>query len=252
MSSNAFAQLFVDLGKVQKTVRPGQNISSEVFVHNTSNQPFEVRVYWEDFRYEPPFDGTKTFLPAGTGKKSLHQWINYSPKEFTLPAFGKKRISYILNVPPDIKGGYYGVLFFEKQAKENRSTRGLSIVARVGSLFFIESVNKDKDLKIREWTFQGKNLTAKVLNNSDVIVIPSAVYYVMDKAGIVVSRLEAEKLYLPPESEGKMILPLSESLDNEKYSLVVTIDLGDDDVVVREIDIEKNGAAQFNVLRVRE
>ena len=144
----ACAQIFIEEGKVVLPIAPGERVERSLLVHNTSDQTINVRAYWEDFHYVAPFDAAKQFLPAGTSPDSFFTWVKSSPQNFTLPAFGKQKISIVFDVPPQIKGGHYGVLFFENESQGRIQEKGVNIVTRVGSLFFLEPENKVKASRI--------------------------------------------------------------------------------------------------------
>src|SRR4051812_31529404 len=101
-SQAAGAQVFIEQGKVNLTVTPDKTVTGEVTVNNTSNKELKAKVYWEDFVYQPPFDGAKKFMPAGTSQVSLANWIQFSPRDVVLPPFGKKNIGYTIQVPADV------------------------------------------------------------------------------------------------------------------------------------------------------
>ena len=96
--ATAKAQLFLEEGKVVLAVAGGDRINKSLTVTNTSKEELRVKVYWEDFQYQPPYDGTKKFFPAGIGPASASKWINHSPQEITLPAFGKQKIRFVTHL----------------------------------------------------------------------------------------------------------------------------------------------------------
>ena len=106
-TSTAFAQIFLEEGKIFRNVDKGDLINESMVVQNTSDESIDVLVYWEDFEYQPPYEGSKKFFPAGTTNNSANSWISYSPQKFTLAPHGKQKISYVIDVPPNAKGGYY-------------------------------------------------------------------------------------------------------------------------------------------------
>src|ERR1700679_3463586 len=113
ITGEAKAQLFLEDGKKVLAVSGGDHLNGSLLIHNTSSQQADVKVYWEDFEYKPPYDGSKNFLPAGTAPASASQWVIFSPQTFSIPAFGQQKVSYTVSVPAVIQAGHYGVLFFE-------------------------------------------------------------------------------------------------------------------------------------------
>lgn len=252
VSSHASAQIFVEQGKVEHDVQPGETISDKIFVHNTSEKTISLDIYWEDFEYQSPFDGSKKFLPPGTSSLSASNWVKFSPINAVIEPYGKKEIAYTINVPADAKGGFYGVLFFEKDPVESEFQRGLSIVTRVGTLFFIETTTKTKSIEWAGVQVLDHKISGALINKGDVIAIPDGVYYVMDKEGLVVDRGSIDKVYLPAGQEVDYGLTLSDQLPSGAYTIVLTMDLQDGDVLVREIDVQKDAYSQIDVLEIRE
>ncbi len=233
-------------------VQPGETVMNSLAVYNTSLEPIPVKVYWEDFIYVPPFDGKKNFLPAGSTDYSLNKWMTFSPTEFTLPANSKKKITYSMKVPQDIRGGYYGVLFFENGVPNKQAITGVRIVSRVGCLFFVEAKDKTKKAKINNIKVVHNHVAGSFLNSGNVILIPEGVYYFMSKEETVVDRGEIQKLYLPPQAIGTFTLDLPKKLPEGKYTLVITFDLQDGDSVVKEIDFSLDPLGQIKILQERD
>lgn len=251
LAETASAQLFLEQGKIKLTVNASENISQSLMVHNTSDKPVKFRVYWQDFEYVSPYDGAKKFTAPGGVKNSASSWINFTPREFVLPPFGKKDISYVVNVPSVIEGGYYGVLFFEKDPEQNDAMRGLNIVTRVGCLFFIESADKKKVADLESIELDKGEFKAKFVNNGNVVLIPQGVFYIMSADGVAVDRGTAPNVYVPPGATSDYTAKIKEDLPEGKYTLIMTLDLDDGDSLVKEVDFEKNSYGQFNILDTR-
>ena len=241
------AQLFLEQGKVVIAVSPGEHTSGSLLIHNTSSDKSIVKVYWEDFEYKTPYDGTKEFLPAGTAPGSASQWVIFSPQVFTLPAFGRQKINYTVTVPSTIKEGHYGVLFFERSSDPLNSDTGVTLVTRVGCLFFIEPKEKNKKAVLQDIGLKGNNLTASFVNQGTVVLIPHTTYYIMEGEGMVLLRGEAKKLYIPAGATASLEIPLKKEFKAGQYTLVVNSDLEDGDVVVKEIGLAVNGSGQLTI-----
>ena len=125
LNVQAQAQLFLEQAKVSLDVSGGEHLNGSLLIHNTSSEAVNIKVYWEDFEYKPPYDGSKNFLPAGTAPASASQWVTFSPQTFSIPAFGQQKIDYTVSVPSQIQEGHYGVLFFERSVMPlNNDRRG--------------------------------------------------------------------------------------------------------------------------------
>ncbi len=249
---SARAQVLLEEGKIKLSVIPGENIAGKLTLHNTSDQNVKMKVYWEDFVYKPPFDGSKDFLPKGTTEHSVANWINVPARTLTFGPYAKKTVSYSINVPDHIQKGHHGVLFFEKESVEVQGTKGLNVVTRVGCLFFIEPKNKSKKADITNFRFNGKEFIADFANQGSVVLIPDGTFYIIDQEGMVFDRGEINKIYLPPGETGEYKMAFHRDLDPGLYTLVMTVGLEDDDVLVKEIDFKKSYPSDFNVVEIRD
>jgi len=245
LATDANAQLFLEQGKVVIAVSPGEHSSGSLLIHNTSSDKSIVKVYWEDFEYKTPYDGTKEFLPAGTAPGSASQWVIFSPQVFTLPAFGRQKIDYTVTVPSTIKEGHYGVLFFERSSDPLNSDTGVTLVTRVGCLFFIEPKEKNKKADLQNMGIKDSSFTTTFVNQGNVVLIPHTTYYIMEGEGVVLIRGEAKKLYVPPGASASLEIPLKKKFKPGQYTLVVNSDLEDGDVVVKEIGLTVDPSGQL-------
>ena len=240
--------------KVEKEVKPGETISGSLTVYNHSDIEITVKGNAQDFNYIFPFDGRKKFLPTGSVERSCANWITVSPPEITIPARGKKEVTYSIKVPPQLeKGEYWAVLFFERPYKKRAVKIGAGINIRVGSLFFLRTPDRLKQGKIEEITSSSKGIEGNLVNTGNTILVAKGDYYAMNKEGMVVDRgkIGKREYYLPPGEKVSFSLEFSDKVPVGTYTAVVTFDLQEGDVLVKEIDFVKEKTG-FRVLQVRE
>lgn len=252
-SASSEAQLLIEQGKLSLIASPGKTIVDTLKVHNTSSQrTVRVRAYWEDFEYVAPFNAKKKFSTPGTSAYSMHDWIRFSPAEFTMAPQDQRSINYTIRVPKDIDQGHYGVLFFEEMVDDPQAKVGIRIVSRVGALFFLEPSHKDVRVSIEQPTVEGHFLKMSFMNQGNVFLIPKTIYYVLTTDGRVARRGDVEKFYLPPGETFEVILPLFEKLEAGSYDSVITFDLEGGDSVVKEIDFSINQTGQVTLHQSRD
>lgn len=249
--SPAAAQLMMEPSKVKLGVAPGATIIDKIYLHNTGEQVENIKVYWEDFTYMEPFTGKKKFFPAGTSEYSMTEWVKYSPQMLVIPPKSKQEINYSIRVPSGFSGGRYGVLFFERGAEKGSEGVAVSVVTRVGVLFFIEVGDTDKSSEVAELKASGSSIEGKVSNNGNVFLFPKGVFYIMDQEGLVVDRGEIEKLYLPSGSTGNFKIDVAQELSAGNYTAVITFDLEGGDSLVREVDFNKTGNGSIEITAIR-
>ncbi len=249
VASTANAQIMIEQGKVVIKAKAGETIVNTLPIYNLSDtDSLNLRVYWEDFVYVQPFDGTKEFTAVGTTGYSVGSWVNFSPQQFTLKPKDSKTISYSIQVPVDAKGGYYGVLFVEEGTKSS-GTVGVGLVTRVGSLFFIETDNSIRKGKVENLKFSGKELSGDFLNLGDVVLIPDATYYILDKEGLVAERGEIKKFYLPPAKTTAFKIPIGEKLATGDFMAVLSFDFREGENLTYEFDFHKDQDGQMRITK---
>ncbi|MDP8265815.1 MAG: hypothetical protein P9M07_02580 [Candidatus Aceula meridiana] len=248
----AFSQMLLQQGKVNLSLDPGETATGEVIIHNTKDQEISVKAYWQDFLYVPPFDGNKKFLSPGTSNRSCSNLVNFMPQEITLGPYGKKAVSYSARLPEDAEDGYYGVLFFEDNSRDKKTATGVTIVTRVGCLFFLEKNGASKDAKVLDIAIAGNQLLGTIENKSQIILIPRGIFYIMDDEGIVADRGEIEPFYLPPGESAPFFVDIANNIPGGNYTLILTFELGEGDSFVEEVDFEKTKNSTFKILQVRD
>jgi len=247
------AQVLIEQGKVELTAVPGQTLTGSVSVHNTTESPVSVRAYLADFIYVDPFNGKKDFLPPGSTEYSMADWFSFLPRNLTLQPFEKKEIKYSIQVPTNADGGYYNVLFVERDAGRvaGGAMAGVQIISRVGSLFFVETVNTRPRGKIEGLQTSEEGLTFRLTNTGKVIVIPESTYFIMNQDGRAVERGDAKAVYLPPQKTANLSVPFGKELEDGAYTLVLTVDLGEGEALIREVDFRKQGN-NVEIRKIRE
>jgi hypothetical protein len=246
-TGTAKAQFVLEQGKVSLAVSGGERLNGFVTIHNNSKEEALLKVYWEDFEYITPYDGSKSFAPAGTLPSTASQWISYSPQEFKISGFGAQKVQYTISVPEKVEGGHYGVLFFERVNSDVKTTTGVKVVYRMGSLFFIEAKDKIKQAVFNAMKIAAGSLTGALTNQGNAVLVPRTTYYIMDQDGLVADRGDVKNLYIPPGVTAPFSIALPAGLQPGAYTFFVNADLEEGDVVVQEIAFSKDAAGRITM-----
>lgn len=225
----------ISKAKIRLSITPGKSSYGEIILENPSSEKRPMRVYLEDWYYLPVADGSKEFVPANTTPLSCASWITFSPAEFTLAPFGRQRVNYLVKVPPQTKGGYYTVLFFETalgevEAREEGVGAGINLAVRIAALFYIEvegtinrtavienlTLKKDKGLLVR----------LDFRNTGNIDITAGGSFHIMDKDGLIYARGEFNDVYTFPGDIAKLTANWKEPLSRGKYDLVLTLNIG--------------------------
>jgi hypothetical protein len=243
--------LRVDKPRVKLAVSPGEAKSGTISVENPSHYPLTIKTYLEDWEYSPGGEGVKTFALAGTHSRSGALWISYSPAEFTIPPYGRKKVNYTVNVPNDAKGGYYAILFFETQLGEKQNAEGLSVavMGRVGTLFYIEAEGTQirraelRDLKItRKNKAEPLKINAVFKNTGNTQLKARGTFDVINDKGMVFARGSFNEIYTMPGGEEAIQADWYEDIPPGEYDLIITLDTGGTPLIEEHrIKIAENG-----------
>jgi hypothetical protein len=252
----AFAQVKIDKTEINLTIKPAGKIVDSITLQNSSNKDILVKAYFEDWAYIPPFEGQKEARPLGSTPWSLGKWASVTPGEFILPASGKFSVVYTINVPEDAEGGYYGILFFERSSMAPKTTGigrevGISLKVRTGPLFFLETKNKKKRLRIGGILVVKEGMQGSLLNTGNVLLTSKISSYIMNAKGMVVKRAEHQR-YVPPGEEAFFTVNLPGDLSPGAYTLLINYDFKEGKPLVKEVDFTKGDTGEIKILRQKD
>jgi hypothetical protein len=139
--------LFAGAGRTQVKLAPlvvetqagnGQAQGS-LEVTNTTNEVFRARVYAEPFTY----DRDKGFQSIPTNPNDLTPYLQFSPRELTVPPGTTRRVRLITRIPPNAPDGEYRAVVFTENLVEIKDSTGSNVTlkARVGSTIYVRKGN---------------------------------------------------------------------------------------------------------------
>lgn len=255
-NSSLFAQIKLDKYRDKIDVQPGVTEKGTILVENVSaTEAITVNAYLEDVKYISPFDGRKEFLPLSSTPYSCGKWVTVTPSTFYLKPGGKQKVDYAIKVPPSAKGGYYGVLFFEKGAAVSAESTSVGIVLKIGCTLFLETKDKVKNVKIEDLSVNQDKLQGNFSNNGNVMLVMESSYYIIDGKGTIGDRGNIVKeLYLPVgEKAAFAINNMTKNISKGSYTLVIDFSLGKGEgTLVKEIDFSKNDSGEIKIVKVRD
>mgnify|MGYP001559914052 CR=1 FL=1 len=236
ISDAAAFQFNVDPPKLILNVKPGEKKSGYIRITNTSAKgATHIKAYSLDLIYLP--DGSNDFVPLGSTPWSIGSWLKINPDEFDIPPGGEKTVRVQVDVPPEAKGGYYGVVFFENyspySAKKNQST--LTIGVRIGTIILVESA----DTAVYEARFDAVSVVKKdnnyqlqcaVQNLGNILIRPFGTAQISDDKNNVVqtNKINPNKEGIFPRTTRKLSMNCSGPLKEGRYLARVLLDYGAD------------------------
>ncbi|MFH1578356.1 MAG: hypothetical protein ABIC18_04735 [Candidatus Omnitrophota bacterium] len=228
--------LRIDQAKVRLSIAPGYSQAGTITIDNPSSETQSVQIYLQDWHYLPAADGTKKFVEPNSTTFSCAPWISFSPAELSLPPFSRAKVNYTVRVPPEARGGYYAVLFFENllgQAETEGEVVNVSLAVRMAVLFYVEAegtVERSGSIDNFSLEIQPDDillLNADFSNTGNVDVAAGGTFNIIDREGMVYARGEINNIYTFPGEGAKLMGSSSKAnLPPGRYDLVVTLDLG--------------------------
>lgn len=231
-----------DTPKLRLSIKPGEAKSGVIQVNNSGNTPLKVTAYISDWVYKPEGDGNKTFSPPGTTPLSCSSWINLSPTQFELYPDEIRSVNYTVTVPAEATGGHYAVIFFESDLGVQKiKGMNVKVKGRVGSLVYIESnghVNREGEVTQLNVVPPRRGNPLKIeldfVNKGNVDITAKGTFHIIDEAGNVFARDKLSEVYTLPGDKVKAVTSWSGNLEKGEYDIILTIDLGYDQTIIKE------------------
>jgi hypothetical protein len=249
---SAFAQLAMEKYRETVDITSGQTVKGTITLYNRSDKIIFLKANLKDIKYVRPFDGKKEVLPAGSTPYSISKWITVSPESFNIPANSKQIVSYTVNVPKGVKGGYYGTIYFEKVVSGNIETdTSVSIVVTWGYTLFLETKDKIKEATIEGISFVKDGIEGSISNSGNVLLVATPTFYVMDEKGVVFDRGTLPDCFLPAGEKTTFKTKLSKKIPQGKYTLFLSFNFGGGAPLLKEIDFSKTESGAIQILETR-
>ncbi|MFC1577022.1 hypothetical protein ACFL3N_01645 [Candidatus Omnitrophota bacterium] len=228
-------KLNIDPPRVEINVKPGEETSGYVNVLNYDEKGMiHVKAYAQDLVYLP--DGSNDFLPLESTPWSMSDFIKIGPTEFDIPAGSNEMVRYIVSVPEEAKGGFYGVVFFEVATPPSEFTgAGANVNVRLGSIFLLTVEGTEAvEAKLKAIDIAGPgeetplDISVTVYNGSNILVRPfgSVKIIGMDKTIVAEIPMNKKKGGIFPRTNGKFSSQYEKKLKAGDYFAQVVLDYG--------------------------
>ena len=237
------ATIRISAPKIQLELAAGETYSGDIVAENPTEEENKVRIYMEDWVYAPGGTGEKKFAPAGTTPLSASKWITFSPAGDILKPFGRTTVHYTVNVPQDVKGGYYAVMFFETILGGATDEEGVNVLVagRIGALFYIETkgaVDRKGEIKSVELKAPEGNKPMEIIttfrNSGNTDISLAGNFLILDGEGKVAGRGDLNKIYTFPGDTGDGTTQWVGRLSKGNYQVLLTYNLGKGKSLVEE------------------
>jgi P pilus assembly chaperone PapD len=138
-----------------------------------------VTVYKGDWNLSK--GGKILYYPSDSLPNSCSGWITINPVEFVLAPGEVKDIRISFEIPPESKGGYWSVVFFESKPPEKEEwTPLVRLAGRVGITTYLDIAGttfKEAEIKKMELEESGE-LKMEVQNKGNIWIRPAVKYWI--------------------------------------------------------------------------
>jgi len=196
-----------------------------------------------DFWYNP--QNEKVFAPAGSLPRSASNWIEFVPRNFTVPAHGTAKVKVTVTPPIGTAGGYYAVLFLESKPELVREaspqSKALYANVRLGSLLLLTAAKTEQErIQVSDAVLsspaENRNLNLKFLlrNDSNTHLFPQPRLAVLDANNKVVARAESDAKRFLPGQKDWIEVPWAGALPPGNYKAILTLLYGRNKLYTQE------------------
>lgn len=187
--TNAIAGSFTISPMVTVSDTKGNQAKGVINVVNSGDKPLRMRVYAEDFTY----DRKKGYVATPKHERSAIPYIQFSPRELTVPPGVTRNVRVGIMLPPSAPDGEYRAAIFVDELREQEvateaSKNQVVMLARVASVFFIAKGGVKANLQLNSvvWNNQQKTLNIVLSNQGKKSAYPK-VFWKISQAGKEVS-----------------------------------------------------------------
>jgi len=217
--------------------KPGQPFQFDLSVSNRGGSPVFLRVSATDFWYNEKNE--KTFGTPGSSPRSAANWIEFVPRQLTVPAGGTSKVSVLITPPLKVSGGYYAVVFVESKPElaEEATAEKKAVYTnmRLGSLILLSAENtEDYNIQVSDAQFtapaanQAMKLDFLVDNKSNTHIFPQTKVAILNSRHELIAKSEGESKRFLPGQKDRMTITWTGSLPAGSYSAILTVLYGQD------------------------
>jgi hypothetical protein len=223
--------LLVSPLRLEVSSHPGV-ITREISVKNgDAYSEAIVNIYKGDWDLSK--EGKILYYPADSLPNSCSPWITINPAQFTLAPGEIKNIRVTFEVPPESKGGYWSVIFFEGKPPEAEEwTPLVRLTGRVGITTYLDVVGttlKEAEINKMELEENGK-LMMEVQNNGNIWIRPRVTYWIM-RGEEEIYRDSLKSSVILPETVREYQLKLEDIETKKGDEIVSRVDYGGDKIL---------------------
>ena len=187
----------------------------------------------------------KIFGTPGSLPRSASNWVEFVPREFSVPAHGSGKVKVVITTPLDASGGYYAVLFVESKPELARAAtaeqKAVYTNMRLGALILLSAdgtENYSIEVTDAKLTPPNQNQTLglefQLANHSNSHIFPKVTLAILNSKKDLIARAEAEPKRFFPDQKDALSVRWPGALRAGDYTAILTIVYGKDKVYTQE------------------
>lgn len=241
---------------VKLSILPGESKSGIFQIHNSGKEEVYVELFMKDWILK---NNSRKFAEPGTHSYSLCPWITFEEESFVIAPAQSQTIRYVIEIPEDAKGGYWGLVCFTSRPVTRGGGGGIVVASQLVSFVGVdvEGTLKRKieiiEVSAEHIKDKGVRFKAKLKNSGNVQLFqpsPLGKFKVKDKDNNIIAE---------GQLEGEMLLPneISESvseffkLDKGEYETIISFDYGEPKLIGKKVMLSTNAYYDWKVLEKR-
>ena len=225
--------------KMQLEVEPGETRTEALEIYNRGDEPAIMKVYVQDWSVLR--GGDMVFLPPAANKRSASSWIELSETQFALYPGETRLVRASINVPEEVEGTHWCILFFEGVRQKPSARFGVGVGGRLGATIYITA----KGTEHRAATITalsatrnetGAEFATTFANLGNIHFYPQGMFRVISKEGKHVFESDLPKAVSLPGTERDYSVSCDHDFAPGTYRLTVTFDYGAEELLQGETE----------------
>ena len=211
----------------------GDQSTQSFIVRNLGKTNLRLRVYAADWLLTRA--GDNKYFEAGKLSRSCATWLTINPVEFEIPPDSTQLVRFTLNVPDNVSGEYWCIIFFESIPIPSKWSPMVKVAGRLGSYIFVTIPNTEKrqgdiiTLDVKEGS--SYEITATFKNSGNVHLRLNCEIKIKDSLDAIIWSKQINNVFVLPNSERTIGAIADKELEAGKYSAIITIDYGADEIL---------------------
>ena len=198
------AQVGVSPLVIQSKAQRGQ-AQGMITIKNTGNTRKRVRLYAQPFTYSR----NSGFQTLKSSPNDLTPYLQFSPRELTIPPKTQRRVRLYTRIPPNLPDGELRAVVFNETLKQVKDTAGnnVALKTRIGVTVFVANGNTAPELKVHKASFNRKKKQIQLLvrNQGNGTVKPK-IRWKLSRGKTVINTGETQESFVISQSDRNLLL----------------------------------------------